>query len=652
MPYKKVVYLVAAALVLSACRRAPGTDFHLIRFVDLLEAKNIISSPFASGKLDPADPASFHEKNRPVFDRGSGGNPLGLKRKLNLRSQDVNTIAAPPKSRYEFDIELPENGILEFGAGIVRGVNSETVRKRLGAGEGNILFRVKLALYGRDKTIYQRSVEPPPVREKGSLNLVPERVALPVSGGKARISFITEGQEGVFSFWANPVVFSTGRRTRKIIIISIDTLRADHLRCYGYEKETSPNTDALAADGAAFLSNYAPSPWTLPSHVSLLTSLSCFRHGVNQNENRMETAQPTLADVLRTQGFVCTAFTGWGFLSPVFGFSKGFDLYAQGEDSLWQGRAAGSVFSAASRWIDGNRDKDFFLFIHTYQLHNPYIPPPPYDTMFLDPEPLWKMIDVGGYMGGPRGAFKDLTEKERRNIVGLYDGEIRYTDEALVGPLMAQLKSLKIYDETMIILTSDHGEEFHEHGSWEHGRSLYDESLKIPLIIKFPGFKFRGKKPGPFVRLIDVMPTVMDVYGVRDEGFELEGRSLLPVLRGREKKDRTVLAYLAGGILDSGIPEKTAIIRGRSKVILNRPYDAGALSGFLFPPPPFSEVEVYDLAVDPMERANAVSSKVGSAAKLIATMKELQSMARKRTGEKAEIDGDVEEKLRALGYIR
>lgn len=199
MPYKKVVYLVAAALALSACRRAPGTDFHLIRFVDLLEAKNIISSPFASGKLDPADPASFHEKNRPVFDRGSGGNSLGLKRKLNLRSQDVNTIAAPPESRYEFDIELPENGILEFGAGIVRGVNSETVRKRLGAGEGNVLFRVKLVL--------------------------------PVSGGKARISFITEGQEGVFSFWANPVVFSTGRRTRKAVI---DGDVEEKLRALGY----------------------------------------------------------------------------------------------------------------------------------------------------------------------------------------------------------------------------------------------------------------------------------------------------------------------------------------------------------------------------------------------------------------------------------
>jgi arylsulfatase A-like enzyme len=310
------------------------------------------------------------------------------------------------------------------------------------------------------------------------------------------------------------------------------------------------------------------------------------------------------------------------------------------------------TFDSAARWIDANWDKDFFLFVHTYQPHGPYVPPPPYDTMFLDPDPLWTMVDIGSHIGGPKGVFKELSEKERRNIVGLYDGEIRSTDEDLIEPLVAKLKDLKIYDETMIVLTSDHGEEFFEHGSWEHGHALYDESLKVPLIIKFPGSNFRGRRVEPFVRLIDIMPTVMDVYGIEDGGFDLDGRSLMPVLKGREKKDRAALAFLAGGVLGSSIPEKVAMTDGRSKVILNRPYSAETSGSFLFPPPPYSEVETFDLTADPQERTNIVSRKASLAGRLVAIMQELQTKGVKPSGEKAEIDAETKKKLRALGYIR
>jgi len=651
MPEKKVVYLLSAmALLLAACGKTPRTDFRLLRFVDLLETKNIVSSPFATGTFDPSNPVYFFEKNRPITDMGSGENPLGLKRKLAILGMDVNAMIAPPGSLYAFDVDLPENSVLEFGTGIARGVNSETVRKMLAAEENNVLFRVRLEMSGRNKTIYQESVGLPPMTEERTAKLVPVRVPLPASGGKARISFATEGPAGAFSFWADPVVSRPGRKGRKVVLISIDTLRADHLGCYGYGKDTSPNSDALARDAALFVNTYAPSPWTLPSHVSLLTSLSCFRHGVNLDSATIDRSRPTLADILRSNGFYCAAVTGGGFVGAVFGFSKGFDLYTQSENSLID--SAAMTFDSAAKWIDENRDKDFFLFIHTYQPHGPYVPPPPYDTMFLDPDPLWTMIDVGNHIGGPKGVFKELPEKERRNIVGLYDGEIRSTDESLVGPLVAKLKSLKIYDETMIVLTSDHGEEFFEHGSWEHGHALYDESLKVPLIIKFPNSKFRGKRVEPFVRLIDVMPTVMDVYGIGDEGFDLDGRSLMPVLKGREKKDRSALAYLAAGVLSSPIPEKMAITDGRSKIILNRPYGPEALGSFLFPPAPYAEVEAFDLAADPRERTNIVSRKASLAGRLVAIMQELQTKGGKPSGEKAEIDAETKKKLRALGYIR
>ena len=653
MPDKRVVYLIfAAALGVISCRHAPESDFRVLRLVDLLEAKNIAASPFTSGPLDSADPLNFHEKSRPLLDRGALKDPYGLKRKLLLQGTDTNALFAPPDSAYAFELDLPENAFLEFGAGVVRGGNSEAVRKRLAAGEDGIRFRVQFEMSGRSKTLFLKSVEQPPLVEGRGLKLVPERVSLPPAGGKARITLLTEGPEGAFAFWANPVVIRTGARARRVILISIDTLRADHLGCYGYGKDTTPHADALAADGALFTDAYAPSSWTLPSHVSLLTSLSCFRHGVNLETDRMEETRPTLADVLRADGFLCAAVTGGGFLSPVFGFSKGFDVYKQAETSLWTSDAAGQVSAAAADWIEANKDRDFFLFIHTYQPYDPYIPPAPYDTKFQEAPTSLKMINLGGHLGGPRGIFKPLPEVERRAIVGLYDGEVGYTDAVLVGALTAKLKALGIYDDTLIVLTSDHGEEFYEHGNWLHGHSLYDESLKVPLIVKFPGSKYRRKRIGSFVRLVDVMPTVMEAFGIKVGELDLDGRGLLNVLRGREKKDRAVLAYLAGGVLNNSVPARTALTDGRTKVILNRPYDASAAGFFLFPPPAVPEVEAYDLAADSGEKTDVAARKAQAAGRLVALMRKLESEGRTRTGQKTEIDAETEEKLRALGYIR
>lgn len=653
MPDKRVVYLIfAAALGVISCRHAPESDFRVLRLVDLLEAKNVASSPFASGGLDPADPVNFHERSRPLLDLGALKDPYGLKRKLLLLGTDTNALVAPPGSTYTFDLDLPGNAFLEFGAGVVRGENSEVVRKRLSATEEGVRFRVQFEMSGRTKTLFLKFVDQPPLVEGRGLKLISERLALPPTGGKARITLLTEGPEGAFAFWTNPVVVRTGARARRVILISIDTLRADHVGCYGYGKDTTPHADALAADGALFSNTYASSSWTLSSHVSLLTSLSCFRHGVNLETDRMEETRTTLADVLRSDGFLCAAVHGGGFLSPVFGFSKGFDIYRRAETSLWTSDAAGQVSAAATDWIEANKDRDFFLFVHTYQPHDPYIPPAPYDTKFQDAPTSLKMINLGGHLGGPRGIFKSLPEAERRAIIGLYDGEVGYTDAALVGALTAKLKALDIYDETMIVLTSDHGEEFYEHGNWLHGHSLYDESLKVPLIVKFPGSKYRGKRIGSFVRLVDVMPTIMEAFDIKVDGLDLDGRGLLGVLRGREKKDRAVLAYLAGGILNNSVPARTSLTDGRMKVILNRPYDAAAAGFFLFPPPVVPEVETYDLAADPGEKVDIATRKTRDAARLVSTMRELESKGRKPAGPKAEIDAETKEKLKALGYIR
>jgi arylsulfatase A-like enzyme len=652
MPDKKVVYLALAAVLAAAqCRKPPETDFHIVRLADRLDSKAVVASPFGPGRLDPADAANFPVRVRPFRDLGSGPDPLGLRKKLYHDGADSNVIMAPPGSRYTFEVDLPKNAFLEFGTGIVRDENSETARKKAASTEDGVRFRVLLEVGGRAKTIFLGTIDQPPLVDGRGFRNKPEALPLPASGEKSRLTLSTEGPEGAFAFWTDPVVISAGARSRKIILVSIDTLRADHVGCYGYGKATTPALDALASDSAVFLDTYAPSSWTLPSHVSLLTSLSCFRHGVNREDDRMSSTTVTLADVLRTRGFVCAAVTGGGFVSPVFGFSKGFDSYLQAEGSPWTSRGAGQVFSAASQWIDKNAKKDFFLFVHTYQPHSPYIPPPPEDSMFLDPDAPWRMIDVGSHVGGPWGLYKRLPDAESRAIAGLYDGEIRYSDDALIGPLVAKLKALGIYDEAMIIVTSDHGEEFYDHGGWEHGRSLYDEVLKVPLVVKFPRSEFRGRRVPTAVRLIDVMPTVMDVFGATPEGLGLEGRTLLPVLNGREKKDRMALAFLAGGVLESPIGEKMSAIEGRDKVILNKPKDPGLVGTFLAPPPPFVDVEAYDIAADPREKTNIVSGRAALASRLAALLKGLRAGAAAKKGDKALIDDELKERLKALGYV-
>ncbi|MCK4496290.1 MAG: sulfatase [Candidatus Aminicenantes bacterium] len=464
--------------------------------------------------------------------------------------------------------------------------------------------------------------------------------------------FITEGSEQNFSFWFNPVLYNKGKNDRNIILISIDTLRADHLGCYGYDRDTSPNIDSLASDSALFLNTYASSPWTLPSHVSLLTSLHGVHHQVYYDREKMDPAVLTLADILRQNNFSCSSLTGGGFVSSVYGFSKGFDTYHDGVGGIFQQDSAELLFRAVLEWIEREKDKNFFLFLHTYQTHNPYACPYPYKTMFTKEGAKWRHIDLVSYLGGKPGLFKRLPEEERQNIIDLYDGEIRYTDEKFIGPLIGKLKEMELYDQTMIIFTSDHGEEFYDHKGWGHGHSLYDESLKVPLVIKFPGSKFKGKEIGNIVSLVDVMPTVLEEMGIDFSDLNIDGRSLFPVIEGKEKGDRTFLADIGSNVLNSRIPQKISMNMGKDKLILNKKFSTKDLDFFLYAPPALKPIELYDLKQDSIERKDIADKKSVLVNQIIRQINEIYSKAKKRKISRPEIDEELLEQLKALGYIR
>ena len=296
----------------------------------------------------------------------------------------------------------------------------------------------------------------------------------------------------------------------------------------------------------------APSSWTMPSLAGLFTSAPGAVHGVREATNCLSRQVTTLTGELRANGYQTAGIMSNPMLHRDFGFGVGFDYYDDytvrfGADLLDSGKRPATANDAvtgdavtrlALGWLKEKRDKGkpFFLYAFYFDPHYDYIPPPPYDRMFTDPD----------YHGAQRGRGIEvlrtnsaaLTEEDRKNIVALYDGEIRSTDEQ-IGKLLEALKADGLLDETIVVVTGDHGEEFWERGSIGHGRTLYEEVIRVPLIIRHPGLV---KKPAVIreqVSLIDVMPTLFDALHVPIPA-QCTGKSLLPLIAGdsREFKER------------------------------------------------------------------------------------------------------------------
>jgi arylsulfatase A-like enzyme len=346
--------------------------------------------------------------------------------------------------------------------------------------------------------------------------------------------------------------------------------------------------------------------------------------------------------------------TGAAFVSSFYGFSKGFDSYGMGQGEMTSQRLAEKTAQESLEWLDTNSDKPFFLFIHTYQPHQPYNPPEPYNTMFTEKTAKWKEFDIYKDLGGKYGFYKKLPEDERQNVIGLYDGEIRYTDDVLIMPLIDKLRALNIYDRTLLIVTSDHGEEFYDHSTWEHVHNLYDESLKVPLIIKFPRSKHAGRKLSPIVRLIDIMPTVLEELGIAFNPNFGDGRSLIPVLQGRETGDRVFTADLAENVLGYRTPSRMAMNSGRYKLIVNLPPRPEDQTFFASLAPSVPAVELYDLEKDAGEKNNLAEApeKAQVARQLLQSLNELIKTVKPGGKTKARLSKELAEQLKSFGYIR
>jgi len=645
---RKILTFSALALVLvsPSCRQA-GQKREMIRLLDALRLQDIRRSPFQDPQTAALKNIFSPVNSIPLADEGAGQNPFDLKKKMHQGGVDFNILFAPPASDYVLYLEAGQGLRLDFGIGIKQDANAAEVRGNSGGPREQVTFAIILESSKREKTVFSESLQVPRSGPESRMVFVEHNITLPNLDGPSRVVFHTRGALNAFAFWMNPVFYRRADRPVNVVLVSLDTLRPDHLGCYGYGRPTSPHMDALAEESVLFRRAYAPSPWTLPSHVSMLTGLSTPHHGVAQPESRMDPAILTLADMLRREGFFCAAFTGGGFLSPRYGFSKGFDFYSETEGGFEFVDSAQRVAASACRWLENRGDRRFFLFLHTYQIHDPYSSPSPYNRMFLPEGAEWDKLDTLTFFKDYL-AYRPLSEAQRQNIISLYDAEVRTTDDQLIKPLVETLKRLGLYERTLLILTSDHGEEFYEHGAWLHSRQLYEESIRIPLLIKFPAGRFKGRKVEGTVRLTDVMPTILDILDIGRAPAAMDGTSLLPTVKKGRSEDRPVLAELE---LDTKDTIKKSLIQGWDKIIRNDLINEQAPADNSYPPPQRPPLEFYRLADDPEERKNAIDREPVSARNLADNLRAILAGFPQRARHRLELDQALREKLRALGYI-
>ena len=387
-----------------------------------------------------------------------------------------------------------------------------------------------------------------------------------------------------------------------IVVISIDTLRADHLPAYGYKKVKTPAIDALAADGVVFERAYSHAPQTLPAHTSLLSGRLPFEHGVRDNIGfTVRDNERMLPQLLRDRGYSTAGIVSAFVLRSDTGIGRGFDFFdadmpATALDAgISQVQRDGMESEAiAERWLDRIGSSRAFLFLHLYEPHKPYAPP----AQYAEYAP--------------------------------YDGEVAYSDE-IVGKLIRYLKSHQLYDRSTIVLLSDHGEGLGDHGEQEHGLFVYEEALHVPLIVKQESNAGAGRRVADLVQHIDLVPTILDLVKAPAPG-NLRGRSLKALLDGTGRLPETaVYSEALYARYHFGWSELTALTDARYRYI-KAPHD-----------------ELYDLQHDPHERDNLAAERAPARQALRGALDRLVAGATIHTP--TSVPADARERLQALGYV-
>jgi arylsulfatase len=438
-----------------------------------------------------------------------------------------------------------------------------------------------------------------------------------------------------------------------VLILAIDTLRGDHLHCMGLDWLRTPFVDALAADGVLFASCQSTCPWTGPSFASIFTGLVPYHHGFYQREpGGLPAARQTIAEILSRQGYTTAAYVTISYLTEVFGMDQGFQVGRKFADEA-DGEAAKLVTWNGQRFLDEIGQDPFLLFLHYYDVHSPYTPPPPFDGLY--------------YQGDARGPGRPLLEfltsdanpllEDRADIYAWLEGVtdprypplqyaacVSYVD-AHVGAVLDHLRQTGLYDETLVILLADHGEHLGEHGIYYAHALPYQETLHVPLIIKWPGSLHARLVVQQRVSTLDVLPTVLEILGLPIP-TGLDGHSLVGLVQdagaGNPPADARSLLLSEEG--DQPDRWSKALVEGNWKLLVFA--DHGS-----------QRQELYDLAADPGETHDLAPSRPEIAAGLAEHLWRICDPAHPLSAEESapatrQLSEEERRRLRALGYVR
>jgi choline-sulfatase len=393
-------------------------------------------------------------------------------------------------------------------------------------------------------------------------------------------------------------------RPLNLVVVTIDTLRPDHLRCYGYQKIETPNIDGIARTGVLFENAVTETPLTPPSHASIFTGLNPTAHHVrNTGGFVLPSSTTTLATILQQQGWDTAAFISSAVLKKFFGFNQGFGVYddqmpkPKGHEFIEDAeRRAGDTVDHALGWLAAQSGKPFFLWVHVYDPHAPYQPPSPYKEQYKD---------------------------------RLYDGEIAYADHEL-GRLFDAIRKKYPADQTLIAILSDHGESLGEHGEFTHGVFLYDSTLRIAFLLAGPGVR-AGMRVKEQARAIDFLPTILDLMGGRAP-VSVQGASLKPYFQGRDAGTAVSYAETLYPKINMGWAELRAIRTNHWK--------------YIRAPKP----ELYDLSQDAAETSNVIQSHAAEVQRFEAQLRAVIGSNGAEKVETAMVDRRTLDQLQSLGY--
>jgi len=446
----------------------------------------------------------------------------------------------------------------------------------------------------------------------------------------------SQSGQGVYLAAANTRIFTPGSAPKmNVIIINIDTLRKDHCGVYRYQRSTTPSMDLLARRSLVFSNMVSSSSFTVPSVGSLFTSLYPSEHGaIGKDEMILSEKNITLAEILEENGYHTAAFSASPFISPEFGFGQGFEIFSSTGSAH-----ANDLFDKAMPWLDNHyNDQPFFLYVMFFDPHQPYDPPQSVERMFqrdyfghkIWPDSMLKNKPVRVSKLSPEITFEELEFAK-----SMYDSEIEFVDQS-IGLMLQKADILGLLDRTMVIITSDHGEEFLEHGGFGHSRTLYKESIAVPFVLYYPGISDPGKKISSLVRNVDVMPTVLDLVGINPPE-KISGRSLRPLFENSAQfKPAPAFSEL-----------KSFLKPGEYLRALTTPEDK------LIEYQPSKKFELYDLAKDRKEKTDLSAQSPGLVKDRLSEMDALQkSFVKIAPAKIKKLDRDQQKLLRAHGYTK